>query len=83
VHLKGICFLFFFFLFGCNVLKVSIKSNCPIASFRISVALLIFCLQDLSIDVSEGLKSPIIVFLLISPFMSVSIFVLFIWVCLY
>ena len=30
--------------FGCNVLKISIKSNCSIVSFRISVALLILCL---------------------------------------
>ena len=43
-------------------------------SFKTSVALLIFCLDDLFLDVSEVLKSPtIIVFLSISPFMSVSI----------
>ena len=43
-------------------------------SFRISVALLIFCLEDLSIDVSGVLNSPtMIVFLSVSPFMSVSI----------
>ena len=59
---------------GYNVLKISIMSNCSIVSFRISVALLILCLEDLSIDVSGMLKSPaIIVFLFISPFMSVSI----------
>ena len=59
--------------FGCSVLKMSIKSNFSIVSFRISVALLIFCLEDLSIDVSGVLKSPtIIVFLSVSPFMSVS-----------
>ena len=40
-----------------NVLKIPIKSNCSNTSFRISVALLIFCLEDLSIDVSEVLKS--------------------------
>ena len=28
--------------FGCNVLKISVKSNCSTVSFRISVALLIF-----------------------------------------
>ena len=33
---------------GCNVLKISRKSNFSIVSFRISVALLIFCLEDLS-----------------------------------
>ena len=40
-----------------NVLKISIKSNCSNMSFRISVALLIFCLEDQSTDVSEVLKS--------------------------
>ena len=60
--------------FGCSVLKISIKSNFSIVSFRISVALLVFCLEDLSIDVSGVLKSPtMIVFPSISPFMSVSI----------
>ena len=50
------------------------KSKISIVSFRISVALLIFCLEDLSIDVSGVLKSPnIIVFPSISPFMSASI----------
>ena len=37
--------------FGCSVLKISIKSNLSIVSFRIFVALLVFCLEDLSIDV--------------------------------
>ena len=58
--------------FGCNVLNIFIKS------FRISVALLIFCLEDLSIDVSGALNSPtIIVFPSISPFISVSIFCMY------
>ena len=38
--------------FRYNVLKTSIKSDCSIFSFRISDALVIICLQDLSIDVS-------------------------------
>ena len=60
--------------FGCNVLTVSIKSNCFIVFFRVSVTLLIFCLEDLSIDMSGILKSPTsIVFPSIFPFMSVSI----------
>ena len=60
--------------FGCSVLKISIKSNFSIVSFRISVALLVFCLEDLSIDVSGVLKSPtLIVFPSISPFMYVNI----------
>ena len=43
-------------------------------SFKVCVSLLIFCLVDLSIGVSEVLKSPtIIVFLLISPFILISI----------
>ena len=59
--------------FGCNVLKISLKSNISIVSFRISFALLI-CLEDLSIYVSGVLKSPtMIVFPLVSPFMSVNI----------
>ena len=53
---------------------MSIKSNFSGISFRISVALLIFCLEDLSIDVNGVLLSPtIILFPSISPFMSVSI----------
>ena len=71
VHLRRMCILVFW---GCNVLKISIKSNSSIVSFRISLALLIFSLEGLFIDVSGVIMSPtIIVFLLISPFMSVSI----------
>ena len=36
----------------CNILKGSIMPTLSAVSFRISVALLIFCLEDLSIDVS-------------------------------
>ena len=58
--------------FGCSVLKISIKSNFSIVSFRISVALLVFCLEDLSTDVRGVLRSPtMIVFSSISPFVSV------------
>ena len=60
---------------GCNVTKMSIKSNFSIVSFKISVVLLIFCLEDLSIAMSGVLKSPTnIVFPSISPFLSVSIY---------
>ena len=53
---------------------MSIKSNFSIVSFRIAVALLILCLEDLSIAVSRVLKSPTrIVFPSVSAFMSVSI----------
>ena len=59
--------------FGCNVPKISIKSNFSIVSFKISFPLLIFCL-DLSINVSGVLKTPtVIVFSSASLFMSVSI----------
>ena len=62
-------------VFGCKVLKISIK-NLTVLSFRISIALLISCLKDLFINVSGVLKSPTItVFPSISPFMSVSIYV--------
>ena len=71
MHLRRMCILIFF---GCSVLKMSIKSNFSVVSFRISVALLVFCLEDLSINVSGVLKSPTMtVFPSISPFMSVSI----------
>ena len=55
------CFLFVWLVGWCNVLKISIKSNCSVVSFRISVVLLIFCLEYLSIDVSGVLKSPAII----------------------
>ena len=48
----------------CNILKISITSNCSVLFFRISVALLIFCLEDLPIDVSTVLKSSTITVLL-------------------
>ena len=54
-YLQRMCALL---LEGYNVLKMSIKSNCSAISFRISVALLIFCLEDLSIGVSGPLRSP-------------------------
>ena len=64
--------------FVCSVLKISIKSYNSIVSFKISVTSLIFCLEDLSIDVSGVLMSPtIIVFPSIFPFMSA--FVLCFW----
>ena len=63
---------------------ISIKSNCSIVSFRISIALLIFCLKDLSIDVNGMLKSPtIIVFPSISPFMSVTICCMYLGALIY
>ena len=67
----------------CNVLKISIKSNCSLVSSRISVALLIFCREDLSIDESGMIKFPIII---VFPSISSSCFLVFvpcIWVLLY
>ena len=55
-------------------LYISIKSIWSNVSFKARVSLLIFCVDDLSIDVSGVLKSPtIFVLLLISPFMSINI----------
>ena len=60
--------------FGWNVLKIIMRSISSNVSFKTCVYLLIFCFNDLSIGVSEVLKSPtIIVLLSISPFMSVSV----------
>ena len=60
--------------FGWNVLKISMRSISSKVSFKTCVSLLIFCFDHLSIGVSGALKSPtIIVFLSISPFMSVSV----------
>ena len=60
--------------FGWNVLKIPMRSISSNGSFKTCVSLLIFCFDDLSIGVSGVLKSPTTtVLLLISPFMSVSV----------
>ena len=60
--------------FGWNVLKISMRSISSNISFRTCISLLIFCFDDLSVGVSGVLKSPtIIVLLSVSPFMSVSV----------
>ena len=60
--------------FRWNALSILIKSICANVSFKAYVFLLIFCLGDLSIDVSGVLKSVTIIVLLSgSPFMSVNI----------
>ena len=46
--------------FGCNILRISIKSTWSNASFKTCVSLLIFCLDDLLIVVSGMLKSPLL-----------------------
>ena len=66
------------FAFGCNVLKVSMRSISSKASFKTCVSLLIFYFDDLSIGASGVLKSRIIIVLLsVSPFMSVSVYLLY------
>ena len=45
-----------FIALGWNVLYISIRSNWSILSFEVCVSLLIFCLVDLSIGVSGGIK---------------------------
>ena len=60
--------------FKWNVLKISMRSISSNVSLKTCVSLLIFCSDDLSIGVSEGLKSPTInVLLSISPFLSASV----------
>ena len=60
--------------FGWNVLKISMKCILFGVSFKTCVSSLILCFDDLSIGVSGVLKSPTIIALLsISPFMSVSV----------
>ena len=71
----------FFFFFWIQCPDITIKSSYSVVLFRISIALLIFCLKDLTFDVTRVLKSPIIynmqytiiVYSSISPFVSVSI----------
>ena len=60
--------------FGWNVLKISMRHILSNVSFKACVSLLIFCLDNLSIGVRGVLTSPaVIVLLSISPFMSVSV----------
>ena len=65
-------------VFGWNVLQLSIKSNWSNMSFKATVSLLIFFLDNRSTDVSGVLKSPTNIalqstFPSISPFISVNI----------
>ena len=65
-------------VFGWNVLKIPMRSISSNISFKTCVSLLIFCFDDLSIGVGGMLKSPtILVLLSISPFMSVSVYVMY------
>ena len=49
----------FIYIYGCNFMKFIIKSNCSIVSFSISVTLMIFCLKDLSTNMSRASISPL------------------------
>ena len=60
--------------YGWHVLKISVRSISSNISFKTCVSVLIFCFDDLSIGVSGVVKShTLIVLLSISPFMSVSV----------
>ena len=64
--------------------EVSMRSILSNVLFKICVSLLIFCFDDLSIDVSEVLNSAtIIVLLSVSPFMSVSVCLMYLLRCYY
>ena len=64
--------------FGWNVLKISVRSISSNVSFKSCVSLLIFCFDDLSIGITGVLKPPtIFVLLSFSPFMSVSVFLMY------
>ena len=63
----------YFSAFGWNVLKISVRPISSNVSFKTCVSLLIFCFDELSIGLRVVLKSPTIVLLSISPFMSVSV----------
>ena len=58
---------------GWNVLNISVKSICSSGSFKATVSLLIFCLDDQSTDVSGVLRFlTLIVLLLITSCMFVN-----------
>ena len=69
MYLKRICSLL---LFNGMLYKYQL-SHVSNVSFKFCVSLLIFCLDDLSTDVSEELKFPMIIILSISPCISVNI----------
>ena len=63
--------------FGWSVLQLSKKSTWFSVPFKVIVALIIFCLDDLSVDISGVLTSltitVLIILLSVSPFMSFNI----------
>ena len=63
--------------FGWNVLKISMRPILSNVSFKTHDSLLILYFDDVTIDVSGELKSPTIILLLsISPFMSVTVYLM-------
>ena len=61
-----------------NALKISTKPIWTNVSLKATLSMLIFCLEYLSTDVNEVLKSlPVTVLLLIYPFMSVTIYFIY------
>ena len=69
-------------VFGWNVLKISMRSISSNASFKTCVYLLVFFFDDLSISVSEVLKSPTIIVLCQFLLLCLLVFVLCIEVLL-
>ena len=64
--------------FGWNILFIALKSVCSNVTFKARISLLIFCLDGLSIEVSEWLKSPTItVSLSIYTFMFLNIWFIY------
>ena len=67
-----------FFCIWMVVLKTSMRAINSDESFKTCGSLLIFCFDDLSIGMNAVLKSPtIIVLLLISPFMSITVYLMY------
>ena len=63
--------------FEWNVLKISIRSVCSNISFWAYVSFLTFWFVDLSIGIGVVLTCPIIVLWSISPFLSVSVYLMY------
>jgi len=64
-------------VWGWTVPYISMKSVWSDVSFRATVSLLIFCLDDLLVDVSGGLKPPTITVLLSVSLVSLLIIALY------
>ena len=67
---------------GMYILKTLIKFNFSIVSFRISIALLIFYLEDLSIEMSGVLNLLLLLYSHQFLLLCLLVFVVYIWVLL-